>query len=238
MTNKKKKINIKIVAIISIVLIVIVVTLFNMLIRKEDKLTLNETELYQYSGDNKINYIGNVEIDKKNEITTISFDNMEESVTLDSTPVFYVNEKKVVFPKNMSLIFPREATQFKINYFTYLTMNDHNEVTLKDRTTKKMIEDCIIYDGKDLYFLIGNYKTTIDGKEYELPSFSYLRVDNLNEIVEMYNYNEDNMRIINTSQEVVLINDRVKINTTLDNFDNGEKSMLFIKLIDKLKNYS
>ena len=71
-----------------------------------------------------------------------------------------------------------------------------------------------------------------------MSSFSYLRVDNLNGIVEIYDYANDKMRIIETAEEVILKRGRVTINATLDLFDNGEKSMLFIKLIDKLKNYS
>ncbi len=238
MINKKRKVNFKFITILSIILIVIVVFIFQSMIRKEDKLILNETDLYQYVEDNKVEYKGNVEIDKNNDITTISFDNMDKKVTLDTTPVYYVNEKKVILPKNMSIIFPKEGTQYKINYFTYLTMNDHNEVTIKDRTTKKMIEDCFIYDGKDIYLLIGNYKAKVEDKEFELSSLSYLRVDNLNGKIEVYDYAQDKMTIINSDKELILTNDRVTINTTLDLFDNGEKSVLLIKLVDKLKNYS
>ena len=196
MKSKKKKINYKIAVMVSIVLIVIVVTAFQFMIKKEDKLVIKETSLFQYTGDMKLEYVGNIEIDKNDDITTINFDGQTDRVTLDSTPVYYAGEMKVVFPKNMSIVFPRDGSQYRINYFSYMTKNAYNDVTLKDRTTKKLIDNCIIYDGYDLYFLVGDYTVKINDKTYKLSSFSYLRVDNFNEYVEIYDYSSDTMEIV------------------------------------------
>ena len=61
---KKTKFNYKTVVLISVLLIIIVVTVFQLLIRKEDKLVIKETSLFQYTGDSKLEYVGNVEFDK------------------------------------------------------------------------------------------------------------------------------------------------------------------------------
>ncbi len=238
MKNNKRKINYHIIVVVSIIFIIIVVTIFQSMMRKEEKLVFKETDLFQYTGDIKLAYAGNVEIDKNNDITTINFDGQKDKVTLDSTPVYYVEEKKVIFPKNMAIVFPREGTQFKINYFSYMTKNEYNDVTLKDRTKKERIDNCIIYDGYDLYFLIGDYTVTIKEKTYNLSSFSYLRVDNLNGYVEIYDYDNDLMEVVETEEEIIIENEDIKVNATLDLMYYNGKSRLLIKKIDKLKNYS
>ena len=236
--NKKKKINYSLVVIVSIILIVVVVTIFQSLIKKEDKMIIKKTSLYQYTGDTKLKYTGNVEIDKNNDITTINFHGLKERVTLDTTPVYYVKEKKVIFPKNMSIIFPRTGQQFRINYFSYMTKNEYNDVRLKDRTVEKLLDNCIIYDGYDLYFLIGDYTVTVNNNTYNLSSFSYLRVDTYNGYVEIYDYDNDKMEVINTEEEIIIENENFKVNGTLDLMYYNETSRLLIKKVDKLKNYS
>lgn len=240
MKNKKKKINIKVVAIAAIVFIVVIVTIFKMIISNESKMVINETDLYQYTGETKLEYKGNVVINKdEDNKTTLEVKNDgDETVTLDSTPVYYKDEAKVIFPKTMALVFQKEGTQFKVNHFTIISLNEFKEATLKDRTTEKMINNCFLYDGNDLYFLIGNYKTVIAGKDYSLSTFSYLRVDNLNGIVEVYDYSNDKMEIIETNDEVILVSDTEQINTTLDLIKYQGKSSLLIKKVDKLKNFS
>ena len=235
---KHKKIKYQKIVIVSIVFIIVVVTLFYSLIKKEDKLTIKKTSLYQYTGDMKLKYTGNVELDKNNDITTINFDGHKNKVTLDTTPVYYAKERKVVFPKNMSILFPLSGEQYKVNYFSYMTKNEFGDVTLKDRTVKKLLDNCIIYDGNDLYFLVGNYKIKFNNKTYNLSSFSYLRIDNYNGYVELYDYDKDKMEVIETEEEIVIENDDFMVNWTLDLMYYNGSSRLLIKRVGKLKNYS
>ena len=236
--NNKKKLNYKMVVVVSIVFIVIIVTIFHSLIKKEDQLIIKKTSLYQYTGDHKLKYTGNVEFDKNNDITTIQFNGYKNKVTLDTTPVYYAKEKKVVFPKNMAILFPRTGEQFRINYFSYMTKNEYNDVKLKDRVVEKLLDNCILYDGYDLYFLVGDYTIKAKDKTYDLSSFSYLRVDTFNGNVEIYNYDKDKMEVVQTDEEIIIANEDIKVNGTLDLMYYNGKSRLLIKKVDKLKNYS
>ena len=236
--GKKIKFNYRIIVMVSILLIVVVVAVFQFLIKREDKIVIKKTSLFQYTGDRKLKYVGNVELNKNNDITTINFDGHKKRVTLDTTPVYYVKEKKVVFPKNMAIIFPRTGEQFKINYFSYMTKNEYNDVKLKDRVVDKQLNDCIIYDGYDLYFLVGDYTVSVNGQIYNLSSFSYLRIDNYNEYVEIYDYDNDKMEVVGTNEEIVIKNESFTVNGTLDLMYYNGTSRLFIKKVGKLKNYS
>ncbi len=236
--GKKIKFNYRIIVMVSILLIVVVVAVFQFLIKREDKIVIKKTSLFQYTGDTKLKYVGNVELNKNNDITTINFDGLKKRVTLDTTPVYYAKEKKVVFPKNMAIIFPRTGEQFKINYFSYMTKNEYNDVKLKDRVVDKQLNDCIIYDGYDLYFLVGDYTVSVNGQIYNLSSFSYLRIDNYNEYVEIYDYDNDKMEVVGTNEEIVIKNESFTVNGTLDLMYYNGTSRLFIKKVGKLKNYS
>ena len=73
---------------------------------------------------------------------------------------------------------------------------------------------------------------------YNLSSFSYLRIDNYNEYVEIYDYDNDKMEVVGTNEEIVIKNESFTVNGTLDLMYYNGTSRLFIKKVGKLKNYS
>lgn len=218
-----------------LIMIIIVVGLFLTLRKDEDVIVVKDNDLYMYSDGIKLEYSGKITINKtKDEISKISFEN--EETDLDSTPLYYSDIEKVIFPKNMSIVYPLEGTQYKINYFSE-AYNEFDEVVVKDKLVKRRLFDSIIYDGKDLYFITTNSKVIFSDKEINLSRLSYVIVNTFSQTVSIYDYENDNYTTYeDVNDDVIITNDKYKVNASLDLMYYGDSSRLLIKDISKLIN--
>lgn len=224
--------NIKWVALLIVIVIVYILLSFK---EDVDVMTIENHDLYQYLTGFKIEYTGKIKINKtKDKITKLSF--IDQEIELDSTPIYYQDEEKVLFPKNMSVIYPLEGLQYKINYYSQ-AYNDFEEVSVKDRSLEKRLFNSIIYDGGDIYFLTEECSVSFNNTEYKLGRLSYVIVDTLNKVVSLYNYEKDEfIQIENVNDEVIISNGKYRVNASLDLMYYNSKSKLFIKSIESLKN--
>ena len=218
-----------------LIIILIIISLFFVLRKNMDKVIIKDHDLYQYLNGIKIEYTGTIEIDKKTEdITKLNFKDV--SIDLDTTPIYFKDSSKTLFPKNMGVMFPTQGTQYKINYHSTI-YRELEDIYVKDGSMKRILSDAIIYDGADIYYLVDETKITFLENEIILKPMSYIIVDTFNQMVQVYDYDKDNFSVYeNVNDEVIISTDKYKVNASFDLMYYNDKSRLFIKKIDMLSN--
>ena len=217
----------------ALLLICFIVIIFFSFRRNVDELKIENHDMYQYLTGIKIEYQGSIKINKNtNNITKISFQDVR--VDLDSTPLYYQDAVKAIFPKDMSIIYPLQGLQYKLNYFSTI-YQDAKDVYVQDGKVNKAVNNTIIYDGNNLYFLPCACTISFGEYSYDLPAMSYLIVDTLNSLVQLYNREKDEfLSFENITDEVIISSGKFQINATLDLMYYNNKSRLLLKTIDKL----
>ena len=200
-----------------------------------DKVVIKDHNLYQYTDGIKLEYTGEIMIDKEtDEITQLSVKDIV--MELGTDPIYYEDEMKVLFPKNMAVVFPLHGTQYKVNYYTTV-YRDIDDIYIEDRSLKRTIKDAIIYDGGDIYLVVDKSTVTIGKEKIEVSPLSLVVANTQNKVAYVYNYDKDEFKeFIDLKDEVIISTDSYKVNASLDLMYYNEKSRLFIKSIDKLKN--
>ena len=101
------------------------------------------------------------------------------------------NKKKVIFPKNMNVVFPKSSfKQYKVNYYTVLT-KDNDDYKLTNKNLNYRISNSFLYDGNDLYFFITEGTVTFSNQSIKIPPMSYVSYTYGNGELYIYNYDED-----------------------------------------------
>jgi len=205
--------------------------------KKVDEFKIENHALYQYFMGFKMEYKGTIKLNKDDQkITKITFG--DDIVNLNSTPLYYKGEKKVLFPESMSVVKPREGLQYRINYYA-IAYQDLDSYSIQEGTKSTKIVNTVIYDGKDLYFFMEDVIVSFGNNKIPLGPLSYISVDTFNHSVEVYNYEEDDCKVYeNVVDEVMIYNDNYKLNATLDIMFYNDKSRLLIKDVSKLKHLS
>jgi hypothetical protein len=231
----KKIFNKKNIKWFALIFIIIIVFILFFLRRNVDEVIIEDHDLFQYFYGIKVEYSGSIKMNKDDDgITQISF--KKETVELDSTPIYFKDEDKVIFPTNMSVVYPILGTQYKLNYYATL-YSELEDIYVKDGSYDNVINNAIIYDGDNLYFLTCDCTVKVGNEEYDLNAMSYVIVDTLNSVVNIYDYKNDDYIILeDISDEVIIYNDSIKVNASLDLMYYNNKSRLLLKSIDKLNN--
>ena len=200
-----------------------------------DKVVIKDHNLYQYTDGIKLEYTGEIMIDKEtDEITQLSVKDIV--MELGTDPIYYEDEMKVLFPKNMAVVFPLHGTQYKVNYYTTV-YRDIDDIYIEDRSLKRTIKDAIIYDGGDIYLVVDKSTVTIGKEKIEVSPLSLVVANTQNKVAYVYNYDKQEFKEFkDLKDEVIISTDSYKVNASLDLMYYNEKSRLFIKSIDKLKN--
>lgn len=200
-----------------------------------DKVIIKDHNLYQYTDGIKLEYTGEIMIDKEtDEITQLSVKDIV--MELGTDPIYYEDEMKVLFPKNMAVVFPLHGTQYKVNYYTTV-YRDIDDIYIEDRSLKRTIKDAIIYDGGDIYLVVDKSTVTIGKEKIEVSPLSLVVANTQNKVAYVYNYDKEELKEFkDLKDEVIISTDSYKVNASLDLMYYNEKSRLFIKSIDKLKN--
>ena len=238
MKKKEKKARKWPFIVISFAILMIVIGFVILFREKLDKVTLTDESFYQYFSGQRYDYEGTLHLKKDGSITNLSFDGKDYSVTLDSTPIYYKDKKKVLFAENMMVVYPKSnISQYKVNYFTTIEQNE-NRITLKDGTMTKDLTETFLYDGKDLYFFPEEITLKVGNETYTLSPFSYVNCEYGNK-VSIYQYDEDTMTEISiTTETVEASKDGYTINLSMDSvsLDGMNNSRLLFKKIELLNN--
>ncbi len=200
-----------------------------------DKVVIKDHNLYQYTDGIKLEYTGEIMIDKEtDEITQLSVKDVV--MELGTDPIYYEDEMKVLFPKNMAVMFPLHGSQYKVNYYTTV-YRDLDDIYIEDRSLKRTLKNAIVYDGGDIYLVIDKSTVTIGKEKIDVSPLSLVVANTQNKVAYVYNYDKEELREFkDLKDEVIISTDSYKVNASLDLMYYNEKSRLFIKSIDKLKN--
>ena len=126
--SSKFKTGLSYLAIILLEIIIVVLLTFK---DNLDKVEFKDYSFYQYLSGRRFDYEGTLKLSVDGDITELKLKNM--NITLDSTPIYYKDYKKVLFPKTMSVVFPlTSGIQYKVNYFS--TIEQKEEVIITDRS--------------------------------------------------------------------------------------------------------
>ena len=132
-----------------------------------------EEEVYQYFGGNKTEYTAIITSNLKDVIVDI--DAKDRKIEYSSIPVYYKDKDIVIFPKEMSIIFPlKNASQYKLyKYSIYEKVDTAHLIT--NGANSGYFYYFFLYDGEGLYFFPDEVTLNIDGKEYAtLGPMSYI----------------------------------------------------------------
>ena len=154
-------------------------------------------------------------------------------LTLDSTPLYYTEETGcLLFPKDMIMVSFNNTLQLsKISYFSKIEQDENLSTIIEKRDKRTYIDNCIIYDGKDLYVFLQNETITIGDKEYKISPLSYVKVK-YQEFIEIYNYDKDEDIYIQeediVNEDVIIKSQYYTLNLTTDSIKYGDSEQLLI----------
>lgn len=222
---------------------VLLITLFFLYKEYQYDNTRNKKEVlvYQYFLGSRNDYTAVVTYNLKNLIVDLGV--KEDKLKFTNTPIYYKDEDKVIFPKEMSIIFPyRDGSQYKLYKYATYYVEDGIQF-IKNNSDVGNYEDFFMYDGKDLFFFPFESTLYINDKEYmKLGEMSYVRVvgglslvyyDTATESGDVVDINNDIVRVVNGYIDVNVTKKRFKLfEDDLMFFEPNNLNPLF-KTIDK-----
>lgn len=216
-----------------ILLIIILVAVY-LIWTNLNKVEIENQALYQYLAGQKFEYEGRLEFRRNGTMSKLTFQNRE--VNLDSTPLYYSKQKRIIFPTKMAIVYPLEqGLMYKLNSFSILTQNQYGTYLVQKNKEKKL-DHCFLYDGEDLYFFPDQVTITLNDQQVIVPAFSYVVV-HYRQTLEIYNYEKDLYQTIGIgSQDIIASHPDYQVNLSIDALNMNAKEQLLIKNIDYLKN--
>lgn len=192
--------------------IVLLVTVFFLYREYKYDNTRNKKEVsvYQYFGGMKTEYTAIVTYNLRDSIVDLKA--KDKKIEYDSIPVYYQEEEKVLFPSEMTIVFPlRDVSQYRLyKYATYY--KEDNLQYIKNNIDVGNYSYFFLYDGKDVFFFPDEVTLKINDKEYKkLGAMSYVTVvggltliyyDTDNETSEVIELDGDTVMVVNDTLEV------------------------------------
>lgn len=214
-----------------IVGLVLLVTMFFLYKEYEYDNTRNKKEfsVYQYFLGVRNDYTTVVTYNLKDSI--VDLEAKDKSGNLNSTPIYFNDEKKVIFPKEMSIIFPlRDGSQYRLyKYATYYYQDDVHFI--KNNTDLGTYDYFFIYDGDDLFFFPNETTLYINDKEYmKLGPMSYVRVVGGLTLV-YYDTATDSGDTVELDNDVVtVVNGYINVNVSEKRFKLFDNDVMFFDI--------
>ena len=183
--------------------------------------------VYQYYGGMKVEYTATLTYNLKESIVGLSA--KDKKIEFDSTPVYFVEQEKILFPKEMTIVFPmRDASQYKLyKYATYYKEDDMHFI--KNNTDVGVYDYFFLYDGKDVFFFPDETTLKINDKDYKkLGSKSYVSVVGGLTLVYYDTATETSEFIELNGRNVSVVNSNINVNISERYFTSfGNKILLF-----------
>lgn len=219
----------KILIPIMVVLVLIITTFF---LYKEYKFdnqrNKEEVDVYQYFSSVRVDYTGVFTYNLKKSIVDFNAKgvNIEENVV----PIYYDDMSKVVFPVEMSIIFPfRDGSQYKLyKYSTYYQQDGVHFI--KNNVDLGTYNDFFLYNGKDTFFFPVETSLNLNGKEYiKLGEMSYVRVVGGATLIYYDTATETSEAIELNGKQVTVTNDYINLNLTDKYFYSFSSKILLMR---------
>jgi len=235
MKNKISKLlnnkNIKvIIPCIVLVVLLIIVFIYIREYKYSQYRNKQDKSFYQYFSELKFEYDATISFNKKEEIK--KFIPKDHKINYDTIPIYYEDEEKVIFANEMSIIFPlKNYREYRIKEFSYIKrINNINYLIFEDY--KNNIDHYIVFNGNNLYFFSDSVNFIANGEKITLSPFSYIVASN--DGISYYNYETDEYKILNTTEQINVTNDYYSINVTVDYMQAGNDTILLTNDIQTL----
>ncbi len=169
-----------------------------------------EVEVYQYFVGNKKEYTAVITYNLRKVI--VSIEDKKKKVNYDATPIYYKNEDMIIFPKEMTVVFPlKGGVSYRLNEYTAYGMKDEFHQLISGRKSEKY-NHFFLYDGKGLYFFTDEMKVKINDEDYvTLSANSYVQIVGEYNLI-YYDKENDKSEVIEIyGKSVTAANDDVKV---------------------------
>ena len=206
----KEKYKILIPIMVAIVLLVTIFFLYREY-KYDNTRNKEEVEVFQYFGGMKNDYTAIITYNLKDSV--VNLESKNKKIEYDSIPVYFKDEDKVLFPHEMTIVFPlREGSQFKL-YKYAIYYKDDNLHYIKNNTDIGNYNYFFLYDGKDVFFFPDEVTLRIDGKDYkQLGEKSYVSVVGGLTLI-YYDTATDSSEVIELDgRTVTVVNDNMDVN--------------------------
>lgn len=187
------------------VMVVLLITIF--FLYKEYKYDntrdKKDVSVFQYFGGVKYDYTAIVTYNLRKSI--VSVEPKDKKIEYDSTPIYYDDMSNIIFPREMSIVFPlRSGSQFKLyKYATYYNQDDVHFI--KNNIDLGTYDFFFLYDGKGLFFFPDETVLKINGNDYiELGSMSYVSIVGGVTLI-YYDTTTDSSEVIELSNDTVTV---------------------------------
>ena len=221
----KNKYNI-LIPVCLVVVLLIAILLYAKEYKNNRYAELKEVDVYQYFSGVKMEYTANIGRNRKNVI--LEYENEDFAVNLDTTPIYIKETGNVIFPKEMSIVFPLKDKQYRVNALSEI-YEENKLYYLNIRNFNNVLENIFYYDGNNLYFFVEGVTLIVGDKEISLSPMSYVSCSYQN-FVEYYDKEHDIFETINiTNEKVTGKNEYMTIDIASDKVVYKDSFSLLIK---------
>ena len=224
--NKLKKSYKIIIPVVAIIVLIVAVFYFYREYKYNNYKDKKEVKVYQYFSAVKTNY--DLVITKNLKGVIIDIASKGKTIYFDSTPIYYTNEDKVLFPQEMSVIFPyMEAPQYKAFKYAIYDYNEE-EHYLTNEKTRKNYKHFFMFDGINLFFFPYEATLKIAGHEdIKLSGMSYVKF--VTDTLIYYDKVTEKSDFIELNKEIITVEcDDYKVNIRNKYYERmSEKILLF-----------
>lgn len=184
-----------------------------------------EESVYQYFLGDRMDYTAIVTYNLKDVIVDV--DAKDIDIEYDSTPIYYTDMDKVIFPEEMTIVFPlRNVSQYKLyKYSIYEKRTGLHMITTNTNTSD--YNNFFLYDGNDTYFFPDGVTLMINDKEYKkLGDMSYVSVVG-GYTLSYYDKGTDTSDFIEIDGDIVsVVSENINVNLTKHSCLYFDKSVL------------
>ena len=190
-----------------------------------------EVAVFQSFGGVKTEYTAIVTKNLKGVIVDVTA--KDKKIEPSSVPIYYKDKDIVIFPEEMSIVFPlKNAGQYKLyKYSTYEKIDTIHMIT--NGMDSGDFYYFFLFDGKGLYFFPDEVALNIDGKEYmKLGAMSYLSYVG-GYTIKYYDKATDKSELLEIDgKKITISSEKVNINVNESYFEVFNDKYLLIKPYD------
>lgn len=176
-----------------------------------------EVGVFQYFGNSKIEYNAIITYNLKKVIVDIT--TAKNEINYDATPIYYQEEDKIIFPKEMIIAFPlRGGSQYKLyDYSVYERKNDESYITTGYDTSK--YEHFFLTDSNGIYFFPESVNLNINGKKHAtLGKMSFVKIVGGNTMTYYDKENDKGEFLEVTGKKITVSSENINVNLSEDYF--------------------
>lgn len=189
-------------------------------------------QFYQYFFGEKYEYKGIVSLNRRDVI--VDFNTDDYDIKFGSTPIYYKDKDKVIFPSDVSVVMPTlGCAEYRAIKYAYIEKsNDNYILTTKDYSDK--LGRYFIYDGEDMYFFLDEVTLVVGERKINLSPFSYI-IARYRDYIYYYDKGTDTVESINVNNDESYVeNDYYKVFVSLDKIDYFGSNVILSSSIEDL----